>query len=1081
MTSASFPTIELVPGDDWAGRIEILDAQGQPLDLTGWIPTVFEVRWSMGSVPLLADLAEAANGRVGFSATETQTAPLPLGSVASIALKMRSPAGIDETLYVAPVRGVHVATDAAVSVVRAGTQGPPGRAVHAVESAGHLSDRFGHDGDTAIIRSSGAEYRKAAGTWAPTGASFWGTLLDDAGAARDGAEQARQATATALADVTGLNATIAALSGGAHRVVNAADVVDVFVYDTRQDSDGGRWRDRCARCSWHREPLNTAVRGASRPFPQIALLVARPSSLAIHDLDDPACPMWMVVEAVPGGPLDPANAITAVCALNGLVLIATAPTTGLVHADFIADRIVGRRTDTTGYALAPIAGRNSGHGDIAGHWAAGLASGHVGAVAARVLPGTLTDPDRGLPMPTIDAFTAAGASRLHAGGGVTDRAASPGDAHASGDILADGATATVNVTGAAIELYAAHKSWVDGAAPDIALSASSAPALLAEPGADDSVGCRGRNMAIGQAAGLNILMRADDPALSMVCHVTHTYATGYQAGDIRLALAESAADTSDLVGTLHADDFASGIPAAWQTEHAAIATVSGQLEVTAGVPYGSAYREYPVVAGKPVRITGRARCGTAPRYAIRVHDGRFADPIVKHIFGAQPTLAPFSHTFVPSGTTVTVQVQVEDPVAGTSVLADDIVVEGGGIDRSAADNAPIIVGTVKREPVADGADIAAHTGFSASNYLEWPASAGFDFGAGDFALYGWLKAGASGTLRTVIERNTAPSAAGFALTISATGHLRWVLGDGNAPLTIEAPLPLVAGAWSFVVAGVRSGVAELWVDAERVVSQTAPGGVNNAAAVMRLGEAVSAGSPLAQGHLALWRIGATVPAADRIIAMHAAERPLMRAGAKALLPGLPVNAVTHDAPAGVLHVATGAGMARFADLERIASDAVAASHLHAVDGLIAHVASGDVTVERPPIAMRAAMLKVQPAGPVGPAADPPQRASTSGATPEIVARIPVPVGGGTFRIVTRAHPVDGGAGEHAAYEDVVSVTRPVLGDIALAAPSIQRVIAETAAGPAVSIGVDTVHQALTVTATGIASARTAWEVSVDTA
>ena len=34
--------------------------------------------------------------------------------------------------------------------------------------------------------------------------------------------------------------------------------VDVFVYDTRKDSDGGAWRKRTQHTSWYNETLNTA-------------------------------------------------------------------------------------------------------------------------------------------------------------------------------------------------------------------------------------------------------------------------------------------------------------------------------------------------------------------------------------------------------------------------------------------------------------------------------------------------------------------------------------------------------------------------------------------------------------------------------------------------------------------------------------------------------------------------------------------------------------------------------------------------------------------------------------------------------
>jgi len=74
----------------------------------------------------------------------------------------------------------------------------------------------------------------------------------------------------------------------------AVTAVDVFVYDTSKDSDGGAWRKRCQHTSWYNEPLNTATRGARREFPAVSVIVAEAGTLTIYDGDDPSLPMWMV-------------------------------------------------------------------------------------------------------------------------------------------------------------------------------------------------------------------------------------------------------------------------------------------------------------------------------------------------------------------------------------------------------------------------------------------------------------------------------------------------------------------------------------------------------------------------------------------------------------------------------------------------------------------------------------------------------------------------------------------------------------------------------------------------------------------
>ena len=74
---------------------------------------------------------------------------------------------------------------------------------------------------------------------------------------------------------------------------------NIFVYDTRKDSDAGAWRDRVKHTSWYNEPLNTSTRGPRRDFPSVAVFVINNEggsyarSCTIYDGDDPELSMWM--------------------------------------------------------------------------------------------------------------------------------------------------------------------------------------------------------------------------------------------------------------------------------------------------------------------------------------------------------------------------------------------------------------------------------------------------------------------------------------------------------------------------------------------------------------------------------------------------------------------------------------------------------------------------------------------------------------------------------------------------------------------------------------------------------------------
>ena len=72
--------------------------------------------------------------------------------------------------------------------------------------------------------------------------------------------------------------------------------VDIFVYDTRKDSDGGAWRKKTTT---HLGIMKVQVqtRGARKEFPAVAVIVVEDGAayqvITIYDGDDPNLPMWM--------------------------------------------------------------------------------------------------------------------------------------------------------------------------------------------------------------------------------------------------------------------------------------------------------------------------------------------------------------------------------------------------------------------------------------------------------------------------------------------------------------------------------------------------------------------------------------------------------------------------------------------------------------------------------------------------------------------------------------------------------------------------------------------------------------------
>ena len=108
----------------------------------------------------------------------------------------------------------------------------------------------------------------------------------------------------------------------------ANTAVDVFVYDTRKDSDGGAWRKRTQDTSWYNESLGTTTRGTRREFPAVAVIVAEVAKVTIYDGDDPDLPMWMVFNQSSGSGSANTNhlglvnvSISSVSMLNGILCV----------------------------------------------------------------------------------------------------------------------------------------------------------------------------------------------------------------------------------------------------------------------------------------------------------------------------------------------------------------------------------------------------------------------------------------------------------------------------------------------------------------------------------------------------------------------------------------------------------------------------------------------------------------------------------------------------------------------------------------------------------------------------------------
>jgi len=203
-----------------------------------------------------------------------------------------------------------------------------------------------------------------------------------------------------LAKLTDINETI------------SSTAVDVFVYDTSKDSDGGAWRHRTQHTSWYAEASSASrdvnTRSTRAEFPAVAVIVAESNKVTIYDGDDPSLPMWMVFEA------DTYNFIrgqvSSVAFKNG-EMFSCSNTIGSSWVSFPADKSV--------FSVIQINDNFRGVGGIANR-NNNVTSNRIQVtdnnffivnsvandVAMTVLPDAPTDPATGLPVPTIACLVA---------------------------------------------------------------------------------------------------------------------------------------------------------------------------------------------------------------------------------------------------------------------------------------------------------------------------------------------------------------------------------------------------------------------------------------------------------------------------------------------------------------------------------------------------------------------------------------------------------------------------------------------------------------------------------------------------
>ena len=745
--------------------------------------------------------------------------------------------------------------------------------------------------------------------------------------------------------------------------------VDVFVYRTADDSDGGKWRKRTQHTSWYNEAAS-ATRGSRKEFPSVAVIVLENNKLTIYDGDDPDLPMWMVFSSDSWNGGLPAElggtngSASAAAMLNGVLVMCSNGTTasGTTIVNFLSDS--GQVLTGTGFNfnfIVPVnvSQRNEAGTNTAVSGGTVLASNLCNDVAMTVLPNAPIDAATGLPVPTIAVATDGGVSVIKDDGTVVDITYTSYNKICRISFRGDGSLVYISDTNAnARYLHVDHNLPTADITKGVHGYIGTADSEFYYSNTGNYAGrslylLKGNlgiveNNSFGNNAGLtSIAPNRVTPTEGMVAYTTSSYNTGWQVGAIKLATLSDTDDTNITFADKQLiDEPYFNASTGWYFNGSAASgagsssgngwTIAGG-KITQSGTGGDIYAVIPVVSGKQYVMqltfdtTGTSSFSNVSWGFRSLANSGYLSTIQTNANLVGNTANQTEQVFWTSNYTGNIIARV---YSGEALSIDNFTVHIAEEDRSVNGNGLQVFGTVTKTAVATGADLVAYSGFSSGNYLQQPYNSDLDFGTGDFSVTFWFN-GSGGGNTNLWERGAATGQNFGILTVN--GYI-YLTGFG-ANIPIGSPHANAGDAsWGHVVLLREAGVWGAYLNGEPVAwAYTNAATLTNTAAVLHLGGNVALTSFANAKKLALMRFSATIPTAAQVAKIYNDEKYLFQENAQATLYGSSdaVTALAHDDTTDLLHVGTSAGRSVFQGLRRVenTTDAVGAA-ISASNGLV---------------------------------------------------------------------------------------------------------------------------------------------------
>jgi len=724
---------------------------------------------------------------------------------------------------------------------------------------------------------------------------------------------------------------------------NTDTAVDVFVYDTRKDSDGGAWRKRTQHTSWYNETLNTSTRGARKEFPSVAVIVAEAYQLTIYDGDDPDMPMWMVFNGQAAGGylgygIGAGRSLSSVVALNGAIHNGGLVGNWATDINFITERGYFWGEGNSGYTHTAIVNRNTASSITEVSSSIELVHGIINDIAVTALPNAPIDADTGLPVPTIAVATNGGVSIIKDDGTVhslTGGAIETISINDRQEFITTPTNSSDTMLIKTLNTTDANLNWNTGLRGYSWNPATGLYPFLSFRQANTVATPEGFNFSRNAGVGGMTLMSEDftNARKTLQATISSDFNTGWMNGDIKLATL-SDTDTTNAVGTelVTNGTFASNITG-WTLREG-----NGTFSASSGVAtltYVSSSTSWvtslsSITAGKTYTLSFDLVSASTASVQFYYNHGSGSDLSVSM---SGSTAGTYSVTFTAATSTVTIFPRI---YASGNMVIDNVSVRLAESDRSVKNNGLQTFGTVTKTAVATGAELVGYSFGNNANYLEQPYNSDLDFGTGDFSVMCWVKPDASmSAYPSIVDRYVSANNESTAWLLKiAEGTSSYYFYSNNTSI-FTATGKVQFGVWQQVMAVRRSGVLYFYLNGRLEETGAMTHSITSSGAKLKVSK--DATHHLGNSNLALLRVSATAPSEEQIAKMYNDEKHLFQTNAKATLYGTSdaVTALAYDDSTELLHVGTSAGRSEFQGLNRVnnTTDAVSAA-ISASNGFI---------------------------------------------------------------------------------------------------------------------------------------------------